>query len=102
MWPITVFFQCIAERFAAPIDSGVLNDVEKYANDAIGKFILVVSRKGSEKGAEAIQIRLYRDRQVMVLAISDAQMLEIIERKERGENPEDVLDDLLDKVLMLY
>jgi hypothetical protein len=108
------FFQRIADKFEAdflitdfknytdPIGSDVVNDVTKYANEAIGRFILVVSRKGPEQGIETIQARVYRDWGVMVLAVSDEHMLEMVKRKEKGENPEDVLEDLLDNVLMGY
>jgi hypothetical protein len=90
------------KNYTEPIGSDVLYDVEKYANDAIGRFILLVSRQGPKVGIETTQIRLYRDRQVMVLAIGDAHVLEMVARKERGESPEDVLEDLLDEILMLY
>ncbi len=33
-------------------------------------------------------------------AVSDEQMQEMVARKERGEEPEDVLADLLDELLI--
>jgi len=38
----------------------------------------------------------------VVLVLSDAQVLEMIERRERGENPADVLEDVLDELLMRF
>ena len=38
----------------------------------------------------------------MVLVISDQQLLEMIRRKDEGQHPDDVLDDLLDEILRKY
>jgi hypothetical protein len=107
------FWQRVAERYGAdfiildfknykdPIESQVLFDVQKYANKALGRFIIIVSRAGAGKVSQA-QIRIFRDDEVVILVVSDQQMLEMIERKERGENPEDLLDDILDHILISY
>lgn len=109
---MTRFFQRIAQRFhadfvivdfknyAKPVDSDVIYDVEKYANKALGQFVAVVSRFGADETVLTAQIRLFRDRDICVLIISDKQMLEMIRRKEKDERPEDVLEDLLDELLI--
>ena len=97
------FFQRIFDRFDAdfvivdfknhrdPVTADVINDVAKYANKALGKFIVVVSRAGLDPTAKETQLRLYRDSDKVVLVVSDAQMLEMVKRKEQGEHPEDTL-----------
>ena len=85
-----------------PVDGGVVTDVDKYANKALGRFILIVSRLGAEASAASTQIRVYRDSNTVVLVLSDAQLLEMVERKERGQSPEDVIEDALDELLMRY
>lgn len=107
------FWQRIAGRFGAdfiivdfknytdPVGSDVVFDVEKYANRHLGHFIVVVCRKGSSKSAEEAQVRcLQGDRDTAILVVNDRQMLEMVERKERNEVPEDLLEDLLDSLLL--
>lgn len=106
------FFERVFSRFGADfvivdfknyrdeVDSDVIEDVSHYANRALGNFVIAVSRKGGGSAARAGQIRLFKDRNIAVLAVSDEQMLEMIARRERGEEPDDVLADLLDELLI--
>jgi hypothetical protein len=110
----TRFFQRIGERFEAdfviwdfknhgkPISGVVINDVAIYANPALGKFIIVVSRHGGSDSARAAQLRRLRNDRTVILIVSDQQLLEMIQRKERGNTPEDLLEDLLDELLLEY
>jgi hypothetical protein len=109
----TEFWGRVAERFDAdfvivdfknykePITSKEVSDVAKYANQALGRFIVLVSRHGGGQIIET-QIRIFRDQKTVVIVISDAHMLEMIERKDRGERPEDVLEDVLNTLLTSY
>jgi Restriction endonuclease len=107
------FFKRISQRFdadfvivdfknyAEPIDGSVMKEVSQYANRALGKLIVVVSRKGSNESAAKAQRRLL-EKGTVVLCVSDELMIEMISRKERGEGPADVLSDLLDNLLIAY
>jgi hypothetical protein len=106
------FFERVFSRFNADfiildfknyrdrVGSDVVEDVSHYANQALGNFVIAVSRKGGGSAATAGQIRLFKERKIAVLALSDQQMLEMIARKERGGEPEDILSDLLDELLI--
>jgi hypothetical protein len=108
------FFNRIAERYGAdlivvdfknytdPVDPDVIDDVCKYANEAIGRLLIVVCRRGMADAARATQVRRFRDQHVLVLPVSDTQMLEMVSRKENRDEPEDVLEDLLDDFLAQY
>lgn len=107
------FFQRVFDRFDAdflivdfknyadPVTSDEVEDVGNYANTAVGKFVVALTRQGGGSAAMSAQVRRLRDG-VAVITVSDAQMLEMVARKERGENPEDVLSDLLDELLIKY
>jgi hypothetical protein len=110
---VSRFFQRVFDRFDAdfvivdfknyadPITSDEIEDVGNYANQAIGNFVVAVTRQGGSSAAMTAQVRRLRDG-VAIITVSDSQMLEMIARKERGENPEDVLSDLLDELLIKY
>lgn len=76
--------------------------ISKYPNKAIGMFAVLISRKGASKQSLDTQSRLYTVEDKVILSISDANLLEMIFRKEREENPEDLLEDLLDEFLKKF
>jgi len=108
------FFKRIYEKFAADfiivdfknyeeaIESSVIYDTIKYPNKALGRFILIVSRKGGSNSVLSSQIRIYRDHDVLILVISDKQMIDMVLLKETGKDPSELLDRLLDEVLIKY
>lgn len=108
------FFERIFSRFNADfvifdpknygekIDKKLFESIAKYPNEAVGNFAVLISRKGAVKNTVETQLRWYRDKKIIVLSIDDANLLEMIARKERGENPEDFLEDVLDNLLLNY
>lgn len=90
------------KNYKDPVDGGVIAEVSKYANDAIGRLVIVVSRRGADDGVPTAQIRTFRDERTVVVVVSDEQLLEMVARKERGVPPEDVLEDLVDTLLVDY
>jgi hypothetical protein len=90
------------KNYGAPVSSAVITDVDKYANKALGKLIIVVSRHGAADGVLAAQIRTFRDSGTIVLVISDLDMLEMLRRMDGQLVPEDVLEDRLDELLRSY
>jgi hypothetical protein len=90
------------KNYEKPIDSTVLQTSEKYANEFIGNFIVVISRKGAKKSVESVQLRILRDRKVAIVVISDVHLLEMMKRKSNGLKPEDILEDLYDELIRRY
>jgi hypothetical protein len=108
------FFRRIAQRFDADflivdfknyskaIDSSVVESVSKYANKALGRFILLVARKGMAPSAGKALLRLHRDENTVIITVSDAQLLEMVARKDKGEDPDALLEDLLNEFLLQF
>lgn len=104
------FFQRVAERYDAdfvicdfknyqePVSGTEINDVATYTNPTLGNFIILISRRGGNDSARAAQLRRLRVDQKMILVVSDEQLLEMVHRKESGNLPEDVLEDLFDEL----
>ena len=109
-----IFFCRIADRFDAdfiivdfknystPIGPDLIYDVAKYSNKALGKFILIISRKGSNSNAIHEQIRIFRDQGIVVLVLSDDHLVELLMRKAKGEAPADIIEDVLDEFLTSF
>ncbi len=90
------------KNYADEIDASIVFDVDKYANKALGRFILVVCRKGAKPTVEAAQHRVFRDSSTIVLVVSDTDLIEMVERTKRQQSPNDVLEDKLDELLRSY
>lgn len=45
---------------------------------------------------------MFRDTNTVVLVISDDDMIEMVKRKDRGQRPEALLEDVLDEFLHSY
>jgi hypothetical protein len=90
------------KNYANEIDPPTVNDVCRYANKALGRFVLIVSRKGAANSLPETQIRQYRDNNIACLVIDDNDLIEMSGRKCRQQRPEDVLEDKLDELLRSY
>ncbi len=90
------------KNYSEPVGPEVIDDVQKYASKALGWFIIVVSRKGYAPAFKDAQIRKYKDTipGVVVLVVSDNEMLEMLSRKENGEAPDDVIQDIYEEFLL--
>jgi hypothetical protein len=84
------------------IEPGVVDDVSKYPNIALGRFVLVVSRKAAKDTVAAAQLRLFRDDKKMVLIVSDKDLIEMLYLKSRGQSPVSLLEDKLAELLVRY
>lgn len=108
------FFKRIADKFDAdsiivdfknykkPIGNKVITDVSKYSNKALGRFILIISPEGGGKTAIKSQIRIYRDQDILILILSNRQILKMVSVKEKEGEPAELLNDLLDDLLDAY
>lgn len=52
------------KNYRDEIDSDVIETVSNYANRALGKFVVAVSRKGGGSAARGGQLRVFKDREV--------------------------------------
>ena len=87
------------KNHSAPIGGDVLEDASKYGTDAVGKFVLVVSRAGGGASVLKRAIRVLNERGVCVLVIGDEHLVEMASLRDREERPEAVLSELLDDFL---
>jgi|GEM_PF-6679089 len=93
------------KNYSSNIDSDTLYSVSKYANNAIGKFIIIVSRLGISNKAIDTQLRIYRDMGVVIIVLSDDDLNMLIENKnsdQYDEYPSQLLDSKLDELLLGY
>lgn len=110
----SLFWQRIARKYGAdfitvdfknyqePITSEVVESVTKYANNMVGNFITIVSRKGISESAIKTQLRILRDRNIAVIVMSDENLIQMMELKESNKQPEKILEDLFTELILSY
>jgi hypothetical protein len=108
------FFQRVRDRFGAefiiwdfknysnPVGGDVIKGVSTYANRALGRLIVVISREGGSDAARAAQLRYLRQDDRMILVVSDEQLQEMLQRRTSGGSPEDILEDLYDELMRKF
>ncbi|WP_095498391.1 hypothetical protein [Paraferrimonas haliotis] len=91
------------KNYSSEVNSETVFSVSKYANEAIGQFIIIVSRKGISENAIDAQYRMLRNSGIVVLVLSDNDLFKLLELKEETtQTPSSVLDDKLDELLLGY
>ena len=93
------------KNYTDPIDSNTLYSVSKYANEAIGKLVVIVSRHGLSSSAIDTQIRIFRDMGVIIIVLSDDDLKTLINTKDnmgQDDRPSQLLDSKLDELLLWY
>ncbi len=74
---------------------------EKYLYEkALRKVAIVISRRGADQHALQAAKGCLRESGKLILCLSDADMLQMIAIREKGENAADYLSDMLDDILL--
>lgn len=79
-----------------------VEDVTKYTNAQTTCFLVLISRMGGNNKSVDMQLRLLRDRTILVLIVSDRDLLTMIQLKESKVYPESVLAEQLDNLMRIY
>jgi hypothetical protein len=79
------------------IDKDVVNQVRNYLKQTIGKIGFVCSKKEpSHSGLEARK-QAYIDDKKLIIFLNNEQLMEMLMRKYRKEEPSDIILDLIDE-----
>ena len=74
---------------------------EKYLNDAALRNVgLIVSRNGFDEGAKKAALGCLKEHKKLFIDISDNDLITMLEKKRRGEDPSDHLLEKLEMYLM--
>ncbi len=77
-----------------------MRDVATYPNEAIGRFALIISRKGGTKEAFSQQVRLVDKEQKYLIVLSDVDLDEMLKHVGEDATLDRLLNEALDTLLM--
>ena len=79
------------------IDKEVVNQVRNYLKQTIGRIALVCSKKKPNRSGIEAQKQAYIEDKKLILFINNEQLIEMLMRKYRNEEPSDIILDLIDE-----
>jgi HJR/Mrr/RecB family endonuclease len=79
------------------IDKSVVNQVRNYLKQTIGRIGFVCSRREPVSSFFETRKQAFIEEKKVILFLSDKQLAEMLMRKYRGEEPSDVILDLVDQ-----
>lgn len=80
---------------------GMIYSTEKYLfNASFRNVSIIISRKGFSKNAVIAAEGCLKEHNKLILDISDDDLINMINKKVKGENPSDYLIDILENTLM--
>lgn len=82
------------KNYAEKITQIELVTTVRYLNKQIGYFGIIFSRKGLDKNAEIYQMELLNENKLL-LSIKDKDLYEMIDSKMKGNDPKDILENLI-------
>ncbi|MBO7459108.1 MAG: hypothetical protein J6T80_07645 [Paludibacteraceae bacterium] len=81
------------KNYSKPLNTDVFYNVSKYFNDIVGHFAIIFSRNGLGSSAIKKQSKMLGENK-LILCLTDTDIIEMIDCKERNQNPTDKLEEM--------
>lgn len=81
------------KNFSDPLNLDEFYKVSKYFDSLKGNFAIIFSRKGLNKNARRFQMKRLGEHE-LVLCLTDEDIIEMIELKDRNQSPTDLLENI--------
>jgi len=89
------------KNYEKPIDQNLIYITEKYLfNAALRNVAIIISRQGFSDSAKFAANGCLKENGKLIMSLSNSDLAEMLERKARGENPEESLLRILEATLM--
>ena len=89
------------KNYEKPIDQNLIYITEKYLfNAALRNVAIIISRQGFSDSAKFAANGCLKENGKLIMSLSNSDLAEMLERKARGDNPEESLLRILEATLM--
>lgn len=89
------------KNYEKPIDQNLIYITEKYLfNAALRNVAIIISRQGFSDSAKFAANGCLKENGKLIMSLSNSDLIEMLDRKARGDNPEESLLKLLEATLM--
>ncbi len=79
------------KNYSNKLNRDQIFNTSKYMNKVAGNFVIVISRCGLNVSAEQEQLNLLYEKK-LIISLSDTDLIDLINKKMKGQNPLDSLD----------
>ncbi|WP_038490995.1 hypothetical protein [Collimonas arenae] len=89
------------KNYREKIKQGQILTTEKYLLEkGLRKVAIVLSRRGADENAFKMTQGAMRESGKLILVLDDDQVCNLLESRQRGDDPSDLLFDMADKFLL--
>lgn len=89
------------KNYEKPIDQNLIYITEKYLfNAALRNVAIIISRQGFSDSAKFAANGCLKENGKLIMSLSNSDLAEMLDRKARGDNPEESLLKILETTLM--
>ena len=81
------------KNYTNPLNADEFYNVSKYFNGKVGHFAIIFSRNGLDASALKKQSKMLGKNE-LILCLKDTDVRDLIDSKERNQNPSDILEDM--------
>lgn len=81
------------KNYSKPLNTDEFYSVSKYFSNKVGYFAIIFSRNGLDASAIKKQSKMLGENE-LILCLTDADIKDLIDCKERNQNPTDILEDM--------
>ena len=81
------------KNYTNPLNADEFYNVSKYFNGKVGHFAIIFSRNGLDASALKKQSKMLVENE-LILCLTDADVRDLIDSKERNQTPSDILEDM--------
>ena len=96
------FLLCEFKNLTELFDKDEVNQTRNYLKDTIGKIGIIFSRKGASESAMRMRNTIYSQERKVILFFEDRHLVELLQMKEAGRNPLDLIQDAIEDFFISY
>jgi len=84
----------------AKIDKDVVNQARNYLKPTIGRLAFICSKKKPNRSGIEAQKQVFNDDKKLILFLNNEDLIEMLMKKYRKEEPLDIITDLIDEFII--
>ncbi len=85
-----------------PLGKDEVNQTRSYLTTTIGRLAIIVASEEPDRSAHIKRNTVFSEEKKVILFLSKDQMIEMILMKERGEDPSNLIMDLVEEFYLKY
>ena len=90
------------KNYAGPVGKDEVNQTRNYLSRPMGRLAVIIARNGYEPGAFIKRNTVFSEENKVIVLLTSNDLIEMLDMKERGEDPADLLVDAIERFYIEY